>query len=65
MPGTMLDTLQVSSVTLKMASKRDFVDLKSKSKAQKDEVIFFFKVRQWAGGEGAGFNFLICRLDVP
>lgn len=39
-PGTMLDTLQTSSVTLTTISMGDFINLKLEAKAQRDEVIF-------------------------
>lgn len=44
-PGTMLDTLQTSFVTLTIISMGDFINLKLEAKAQRDEVIFF-KVTQ-------------------
>lgn len=42
-PSSMLDSLQTSSVTRKTASERDSVNLQAETKAQKDEVIFFFQ----------------------
>lgn len=39
-PVTMLDTLQTSSVTLKIISMGDFINLKLEAKAQRGEIIF-------------------------
>lgn len=52
-PGTMLDTLQISSVTLIPTSKGDFMNLKLGTKAQRDEVVFSKSQKQ-----GASFSHL-------